>query len=108
MTLTATWGSSSASIGLMRHPAPTLLSPGDGASVAVGSVRFDWTEELTSDQIQISTSSTFASTLVDSTMYATSELTTSLPVGSYFWRARAYSSTFTAGPWPATRSVAVR
>ena len=68
----------------------------------------DWTEELSSDQVQVSRPPTFASTIVDSFMFITSELTTSsLPVGTLYWRARGYDDAFTAGPWSQTRTLTI-
>jgi hypothetical protein len=109
VTLTASWGASSVSIDLTLHSAPSLLAPASGASFAAGSpVRFDWTEELTSDEIQVSTSASFASTVLDSVLFATSELTTSsLPAGTLYWRARAYDSGFSPGAWSETRTVTI-
>jgi hypothetical protein len=110
VTLTANWGTSSVTIALSLHGAPGLLSPANGATAAAGQpVRFDWTDELTYGEVQVSTSPTFASTVVDSVQYLTSELTTSsLPGGTLYWRARAWDDAFTPGPWSATRSLAVR
>ena len=71
-------------------------------------MHFDWTQELTSSQVQVSRSPTFSSTVVDSFMYMSSELTTSsLPAGTLYWRARAFDDAFTPGPWSETRTLAV-
>ena len=110
VTLTASWNGSAVSIPITLHGAPTLLAPANGATFAPGSsVRFDWTEELTSDEIQIATTPSFAAPLLrDQTMFATSEYTTAtLPSGSLYWRARAFDSEFVAGPWSATATISI-
>jgi hypothetical protein len=110
LTLTATWNGSTAPIAVTLHGAPTLLAPAGGASFAPGSaVRFDWTDELPSDEIQVSTSPSFAAPLVlDQTMFMTSEYTTTtLPSGTLYWRARAYDTEFVAGPWSPTSTITI-
>jgi hypothetical protein len=110
VTLTATWKSSSYSVAITLHPAPTLLAPAAGATFAPGDpVRFDWTDELVADEIQISTSPSFAAPLVsDQFLYQTSEYTTtSLPSGQLYWRARAMDADYVGGPWSATSTITI-
>jgi hypothetical protein len=110
VTLTGTWRSSSASLDIVLHPPPTLLTPAAGATFAAGTaIRFDWSDEGPGNQIQIATSPSFASPVYDQFIYGSSESTTSsLPAGTLYWRARAYDDSFTPGPWSAARTISVR
>jgi len=92
------------------HPAPTLLAPAAGASFAPGApVRFDWTDEGVADELQVSTSPTFATLVTDQFLYQTSEYTTtSLPSGTtLYWRARAMDASFVGGAWSVTSSITI-
>ncbi|HZQ28738.1 MAG TPA: hypothetical protein VFA94_13665, partial [Acidimicrobiales bacterium] len=109
VTLTASWGTSSVPLSVTLHPAPTLLTPANGATFTVGQpVSFSWTEELVDDEIQVATSPSFAAPVVDQIMFATPSFTANgLPGGTLFWRARAYDSAFRPGPWSAARTLTV-
>jgi hypothetical protein len=110
VTLTATWAASSYSVAITLHPAPSLLSPPSGASFAPGAaVRFDWTDEGVADELQVSTSPTFATLVTNQFLYQTSEYTTtSLPSGTtLYWRARAMDAGFVGGAWSATSTISI-
>jgi M6 family metalloprotease-like protein len=74
-------------------PKPVLLSPANNASLAIRRPTFTWTEVTgaTSYTIQISTSSTFSSYTVNTTVYGlTYTSATSLTRAKYYyWRVRA-------------------
>ena len=109
VTITASWGTSSVTNVVTVHPPPTLLTPADKATVTAGSaVTFDWTDELTGDEVQISTTPTFATALVDQFQYGVSQYTTnSLPTGTLYWRARGYDDSFQPGTWSNTNTLTV-
>jgi hypothetical protein len=91
--------------------APALLSPADGTRFAQGaSVTFDWSDVsgAANYSIQVSTSSTFGTTVVNQTTAASTFATATLPVANLFWRARANAAGGTAGAWSATRSLRVK
>jgi hypothetical protein len=91
--------------------APALLSPADGTRFARGAnVAFDWSDVsgAASYTIQVSASSAFGTTVVNQTVTPSAFATTTLPVATLFWRARANSSTGSAGNWSATRSLRVK
>src|SRR5262249_18922557 len=91
--------------------APTLLSPADGARFTRGlSVPFDWSDVsgAASYTIQVSTSSTFTTTVVNQSAAASTFATTTLPVANLFRRARAVGATGTAGNWSVVRSLRVK
>jgi hypothetical protein len=109
VTLTATFNSSTYSLPITLHPAPTLLAPAAGATFAPGAaVRFDWTDELIADELQVSTSPTFATLVTDQFLFQTSEYTTtSLPSGTLYWRARGMDAAFIGGAWSATSTITI-
>jgi MSHA biogenesis protein MshQ len=96
-------------------PAPTLVSPADGATVNTSSPAFDWTDVVDPDgdavtyEIQADDSGCgFASLEIDQTGLATSDFTpVSLANGTYCWRARAVDALGAPSPWSATWSVTV-
>jgi hypothetical protein len=97
-------------------PAPSLVSPADGASVGTATPSFDWTDVVDPDgdavtyQIQADNSGcAFASTEIDQSGLATSDYTAgaALANGTYCWRARAIDAIGVVGPWSATRNVIV-
>jgi MSHA biogenesis protein MshQ len=96
-------------------PAPTLLSPADGATVNTPAPSFDWTDVLDPDgdavtyEIQADDSGCgFASLEVNQTGLATSDFTPAfLANGTYCWRARAVDALGAAGPWSANWSVTI-
>jgi hypothetical protein len=95
-------------------PAPTLVSPANGASVTVpftvswsavasnpsGVVAYNW---------QVSTASTFTTVIwQDSTNSPTTQdIVSGLANGTYFWRVQAVNGAFEQGAWSATRSFTV-
>jgi hypothetical protein len=110
VTVTASWRGSSFARDVTLKAAPTLLNPADGAVVPAGQpVAFDWTDELFSNQFQVSSSPTFAAPLVVDALTSTvSAFTTStLPTGVLFWRVRQWDIYGTPGPWSVTRSLTV-
>jgi hypothetical protein len=96
-------------------PAPTLVSPADGATVNTPAPAFDWTDVVDPDgdaltyEIQADDSGCgFASLEVNQTGLATSDFTPgSLANGTYCWRARAVDALGAAGPWSATWNVTI-
>jgi hypothetical protein len=93
-------------------PAPTPLSPANGASVLVpftiswsavsdpsGIIAYNW---------QVSPSSTFNPVIkLDSTIGATQDIVSGLAKGTYFWRVQAVNGAFVQGAWSQPRSFAV-
>jgi hypothetical protein len=93
-------------------PAPSALSPADGASVTepftiswtavsdpTGIIAYNW---------QVSSSSTFTSVVLqNSTNGATQASVSGLADGTYFWRVQAVNGAFEQGAWSQPRSVTV-
>ncbi len=91
---------------------PTLVSPAAGANLPTpftiswaaasdpsGILGYNW---------QVSTSSTFSSTVLhNSTNGQTQDTVSGLPNGTYFWRVQAVSNSFVQGAWSAPRSFNV-
>jgi len=97
-------------------PAPTLVSPADGATVATGTPTFTWNAAADPDgdtvtyQIQADDSGcSFASPEIDQSGIGATTFTpgAALANGVYCWRVRAVDQHGLAGPWSATRSVTV-
>jgi len=92
-------------------PAPSLISPASGARFAVGAaVNFDWSDVTGAAryELQVSTSNTFSTTVVNQTALTASQFsTTSLPKADLFWRARAFDSAGNPGAWSAVRGFRV-
>jgi hypothetical protein len=127
VTLTVSGGGISKSVTLTVNPfatpppppppppgplaAPALLSPAASARFAPNaSVAFDWGDVAgaASYTFQVSSSSTFTTTLVNSTVTA-SALSTSFPAtGDRFWRVRANKADGTAGTWSAARAFRIK
>jgi hypothetical protein len=94
-------------------PAPTPLSPADGADVLVpftiswsavsdpsGIVAYNW---------QVSPSSTFSPVIqLNSTMGPTHDTVSGLANGTYFWRVQAVNGNFVQGPWSQPQSFNVK
>ena len=105
---TSSWSSTRSFTTVGSAPtAPTLSSPTDGATGVSKTPTLSWNASsgATSYQIQVSTSSSFTSTLVDQsgltgTSYAASGLA---DVTVYYWRVNATNSNGTSS-WSATRS----
>jgi hypothetical protein len=92
-------------------PAPTLLTPASGARFPVGqTVSFDWSDVAgaASYTIQISTTSTFSSTVVDQVVSGSLFSTSSLPPQTMFWRVRANAPGGAAGNWSTVGSFRVK
>jgi MSHA biogenesis protein MshQ len=97
-------------------PAPSLVSPADGATVGSPFPSFDWTDVVDPDgdavtyHVQADNSGcAFASMEIDQTGLAASAFTpgVGLANGTYCWRARAVDAVGVTGPWSATRNVIV-
>jgi hypothetical protein len=92
-------------------PAPALLSPAASARFAPNvSVAFDWADVAgaATYTFQVSSTSAFTTTLVNSTV-AASAITTSFPAtGDRFWRVRANKPDGTAGTWSAARAFRIK
>jgi hypothetical protein len=91
--------------------APALLSPAASARFAPNvSVAFDWADVVgaATYTLQVSSSSSFTTTLVNSTVTA-SALSASFPAtGDRFWRVRANKPDGTAGTWSAARAFRIK
>ncbi|MFN0028889.1 MAG: hypothetical protein ACKV2O_17140 [Acidimicrobiales bacterium] len=112
VSLTATYNGTSATTTFNLHPAPTLLTPNDGATVASGaSILFDWAGLNGSFQyrIQIDDSPAFSDPpLVDLDQGTASSYTTSvLSSGTRYWRVQARDQYGNPGPWSGSRSVII-
>ena len=97
---------------LALTPAPSLVSPTDGAAVSepftiswtavsdpTGIIAYNW---------QVSSSSTFTSLLLrNSTNGATQASVSGLADGTYFWRVQAVNGAFEQGSWSQPRSFTV-
>ena len=93
-------------------PAPSAVSPTDGASVTepfiiswtavsdpTGIIAYNW---------QVSSSSAFTSVLLqNSTNGATQDSVSGLADGTYFWRVQAVNGAFEQGAWSQPRSVTI-
>src|SRR5690349_20701840 len=93
-------------------PAPSLVSPSDGAAITEpstiswtavtdpsGTIGYNW---------QVSSSSGFASLLLQSsTNGATQDTVSGLADGTYFWRVQAVNGDFIQGAWSPPRSFTV-
>ena len=92
--------------------APSLISPASGARFAVGAaVNFDWSNVTGAAryELQVSTSNTFSTTVVNRTALTASQFsTTSLPKADLFWRTRAFDSAGNSGTWSAVRGFRVK
>jgi hypothetical protein len=91
-------------------PAPQQLAPASGARFSPGQqVKFDWSDVsgAASYTIQISTSSTFSSTVVTQTVTASQFVTSSLPKADFFWRVRANDPSSNPGAWSTSRGFRV-
>jgi hypothetical protein len=91
--------------------APALLSPASSARFAPNtSVAFDWGDVTgaASYTFQVSSSSGFTSTLVNSTVTASALTTSFAATGDRFWRVRANKPDGTAGTWSAARAFRIK
>ncbi len=82
--------------------APALISPANGARLSFGTTTsFNWSDisGAASYTIQVSTSSSFSSTVVNQTVTATQFATSSLPKATLFWRVRANDAAGNPGTW---------
>lgn len=92
-------------------PAPTLLSPASGARFAPGqSVPFDWSDvpNAASYTLQVSSSSTFASILLERSSSASQVTASFAATGDRFWRVRATGPDGSPGTWSAARSFRIK
>jgi hypothetical protein len=100
---------------------PTLSAPASNALVTTLRPKFDWSNStlpagLSFDhyQIQVSTSNTFASTVIDATTtvgdISKSDYTPTAdlnPATTYYWRVRSWSAAGDFSGWSAVRSVRI-
>jgi hypothetical protein len=90
--------------------APTLVNPGNGATVALP-VTLDWSDVsgAASYQVQVDDSSSISSPYVVNQTVTTSQHTlTTLATRQYWWRVRGRNSAGTAGAWSAVRSFTLQ
>src|SRR6185503_12281585 len=93
-------------------PAPSAVSPADGASVSEP-FTISWTAVSDPSGIigynwQVSASSAFTSQLLrNSTNGATQASVSGLANGTYFWRVQAVNGSFEQGTWSQPRSFTV-
>jgi hypothetical protein len=93
-------------------PAPSAISPADGASVTEP-FTISWTAVsdpagITAYNWQVSSSSTFTSVLLqNSTNGATQASVSGLANGTYFWRVQAANGAFEQGAWSQPRSFTI-
>jgi len=112
VTLTATWQGTSvqATVNVVPNVAPTLLDPVDGAAFTHGTpITFDWAtvNGATFYVIQIATTSSFASPLVSTNVFATQYTTSSLPAQQLWWRVEAIDGTGRPSAWSPARTLTV-
>ena len=91
-------------------PAPALLTPASGARFSRGqTVSFDWSDVsgAASYTIQVSTSSSFSSTVINQVVTASQFATSSLPSATLYWRVRANDGAGNPGTWSSARSFRV-
>jgi hypothetical protein len=113
VTITASWqgGAVQATVNVMPNVAPTLLSPADGASFTSGtSIGFDWSDVpgATLYTIQVATSSSFTSPIVNQIAFSSAFTTSSLPTGQLWWRVQGNDGTGRGGAWSPAQSLTVR
>lgn len=92
-------------------PAPSLLSPANGARFQPGqNVPFDWSDVsgAASYRIQVGTTNTFTTTVLDRVVTPSQFSTATLPTRDLFWRVRAIDTGGTAGAWSAVRSLRIK
>ena len=97
-------------IPLSPLPAPTLLSPASGARFTPGqSVTFDWSNvpNAASYTLQVSSSSTFTSILLERSSTAPQIAASFTAKGDRFWRVRANRLDGSAGSWSTARSFRI-
>jgi hypothetical protein len=110
VTKSATLTVNPASAGAL--PAPTLLSPAADARFSPGqAITFDWSDVsgAASYTIQIDNSNTFSAPLTVNQNVTASQFTTStLPVTTMWWRARANDASGAPGSWSSARRFEVK
>ena len=107
----ATWKGLTVEKAITLHPPPTLLSPANGASFAQGaSVLLDWNDlEGISYWIQVDDSPQFTAPLfVDQSPSRNSYFQTStLPVGTLYWRVQTLDVYGNRGDWSEVRTLTI-
>ena len=110
-TITATWKGQTVSAQITIHPPPTLVAPANAASAASGStVTFDWADlDGISYWIQVDDSPQFTAPLfVDQSPSRTSSFqTSSLPVGTLYWRVQTLDMYGHRGDWSEVRTLTI-
>ncbi|MFW9992606.1 MAG: fibronectin type III domain-containing protein [Candidatus Odinarchaeota archaeon] len=113
---TADWGTWSAErsfiIDMSFADTPTLVSPGNGATITDDSPTFDWNDltGATNYHLQVDNDSDFSSFEVNvTTSLGTSEYTVPLYLSedSYYWRVRAADDSLKWGAWSETWIVTI-
>jgi hypothetical protein len=92
-------------------PAPTLLTPANGTRFTpTQSVAFDWNDvgSAATYTLQVSSSSTFSSLVLERTVSASQVAATFPATGDRFWRVRANDAGANPGAWSAVRSFRVK
>jgi hypothetical protein len=92
-------------------PAPSLLAPATGARITSGqSVSFDWSDVAGAGSytLQASSSSTFATTVLERTVTASQVAASLTATGDRWWRVRANHPGGAPGTWSAARTFRVK
>lgn len=90
--------------------APLLWDPGDSQYVGTDLPRFDWqpAADAARYQIQVSYYSDYSYLAFDAAVGSADWTPPSvLPMGTYFWRVRAFNIYETAGPWSTSRAFTI-
>jgi hypothetical protein len=92
--------------------APTLVSPTSGATINSATPSLDWSDVTdpsgVSYSLQVSTSSTFATTVVNVSSLATSAYTTgALAQGTWYWRVKAVDGVGNESAWSTGRNFII-
>lgn len=86
---------------------PSLVSPSDASTVSASSLSFAWTGSGASYQLQVSNSSNFGTTSIDTTISSTTYTPSSLTAGTYYWRVSARDISGNTSNWSSMWSLTV-
>ena len=91
-------------------PRPMLLSPADGSALPAGEVCFSWSAVLGASgyQFQLDRTTAFTSPELISTTLSTTSYTTTLSLGSWYWRVRALPEGEWTAAWQLNLTVITR